>query len=135
MEEELVESDGWTIDGVADRLMDLDAIDSRSRAETIARTETAATLNTARESAYQSEGMGDEKFYWTGNIDDRTTEACEWLIRETNPNYGGDPVSLEKLKDLIEEAPTHDPDMDDNMARPEDFTVHINERKTYVRDV
>jgi hypothetical protein len=44
-------------------------------------------------------------------------------------------VSLEELKDLIEEAPTHDDEMQDNLARPDDFVVHPNERKTWVRDV
>jgi hypothetical protein len=76
-----------------------------------------------------------EKFYWTGSLDDRTTEACKWLIQETNPNENGEPVSLGKLKELIAEAPKHDDDMPNDMARPENFTVHINERKTFTRDV
>jgi len=57
------------------------------------------------------------------------------LMDQTNPNHGGDPVSLDELKSLIEEAPEHDPEMQDNLARPEDFVVHPNERKTFVRDV
>jgi hypothetical protein len=130
---ETLESDGWTIDGLADQLQQLDGVDSFSDAQRIARTETASVVNTAREEGYKQQGQGDDLFYWSGNLDNRTTDACRWLIEKTNPNHGGDPVSLEELKDLIEEAPTHDDDMDDNMARPENYTVHINERKTFIR--
>jgi len=132
---ETLTSDGWTIDGLADQLQQLPGLDDRNKAETIARTETASVLNTAREEGYEEQGLGDSLFYWSGNLDGRQTEACEWLIRETNPNYGGDPVPMDELKALIEEAPTHDPDMDDNLARPNDFCVHPNERKTFIRYV
>jgi len=135
MTEQLVDKDGWTTDGIANRLQDLEPELSKAEAETIARTETASIVNTAREEGYQETGMGDEQFYWVGGTDDRTTEACNWLMDETNPNHGGDPVSLDELKALIEEAPEHDPEMQDNLARPEDFVVHPNERKTFVRDV
>ena len=42
---------------------------------------------------------------------------------------------MDRLKELIDEAPTHDDDMDDNLARPENYVVHPNERKTWVRAV
>jgi len=132
---ETLTSDGWTIDGLADQLQQLPGLEDRNKAEVIARTETASTLNTAREDAYEEQGLEDSLFYWSGNLDGRQTSACEWLIRETNPNYGGDPVPMDELKSLIEEAPTHDPDMDDNLARPDDFVVHPQERKTFVRYV
>lgn len=135
---EQLEDNRWNIDGIANRLQDLDADLSFEEAERIARTETAATVNRAREIGYEEKGQGDDKFYWTGGgnpFDGRQTDACEWLIRETNPNYGGTPVSKERLKELIAEAPEHDPEMDDNLARPDDFVVHPNERKTWVRFV
>jgi hypothetical protein len=132
---ESLQQDGWTIDGVADQLMQLDGVDSRDRAELIARTETAATLNSARENAYAEMGDGGERFYWTGNIDDRTTEACEWLINKTNPHRGGEPVPMDELKELIDEAPEHDDDMQDDIARPDSFIVHPNERKSWARHV
>jgi hypothetical protein len=125
----------WNIDGIANRIQDLDVEISQDRAELIARTEVASTVNTAREEGYKERGQDDDTFYWTGALDSRTTEACRWLIERTNPNYGGDPVSLEKLKELIEEAPTHDPDMSDDLARPENFVVHPRERKTFTRHV
>jgi len=136
---EQLTDDGWTTDSVTDAVMDLEDSLSRNQAETIARTETASIVNTAREEGYRETGMADEKFYWTGATQseqpERTTDACDWLIQQTNPNHGGEPVKMERLKELIEEAPTHDPDMDDNLARPENYVVHPNERKTWVRHV
>ena len=133
---ETLTSDGWTIDGLADQLQQLPGLDDRNKAETIARTETASVLNTAREEGYEEQGLGDSLFYWSGNTkdqDDRTTDACDWLIKKTNPFRGGTPVKLDKLKELIAEAPSHDPNMNDNLARPDDFVVHPSERKTFVR--
>lgn len=128
--------DGWTLGDITGRIMDIDDGISREKAETVARTETAAAVNSAREQAYEETGMAEgEKFYWTGSLDDRTTDACRWLIQETNPNHGGTPVSLEKLRELIAEAPTHDPEMQDDLARPENYVIHPGERKTYTRDV
>jgi hypothetical protein len=123
--------DGWTIDDLSDQIEQLGV--SPSRADLIARTETAAVVNSAREEGYKEKGQGDDLFYWTGDIDNRTTKACEWLINKTNPFEGGDPVSMDELKELIEEAPTHDPDLPDNIARPDAFVVHPNERKTFAR--
>jgi Phage Mu protein F like protein. len=116
---ESLTDEGWTIDGVADQLMQLDGVESQDRAELIARTETASVVNSAREEGYQANDQADDKFYWTGAIDDRTTDACEWLIRQTNPNYGGTPVELKDLQDLIAEAPEHDDSMQNDLARPE----------------
>lgn len=128
-------SDEWTIDDVTDMVTSFDPSLDRNEAEAIARTETASIVNTAREEGYQEMGQGGDRFYWTGVLDDRTTDACEWLINETNPNKGGTPVSMAELKELIEEAPTHDEQMEDGLARPDDFVVHPNERKTFVRYV
>jgi len=131
--ESLTSDGGWTIDGVADQLMQVDGIDSRERATTIARTETASVLNSAREDSYQEQGLEDSKFYWTNPLDSRTTQACEWLTKKTNPFKGGNPVNMERLKELIDEAPEHDGDMQDNLARPDNYVIHPNERSSWVR--
>lgn len=131
---ESLEQDRWSIDGISDKIEQLGV--SGDRADTIARTEVASAVNTARAEGYKERGDEDgELFYWSGNLDGRQTEACEWLIEQTNPFNGGDPVPMDELKELIDEAPTHDPEMDDNLARPENFVVHPNERKTFVRHV
>jgi hypothetical protein len=132
---ETLTQDGWTIDGLADQLQQIDGLEDRDKAETIARTESSAVINTSRENGYKEQGKGDGKFYWTGAEpgDRRQTEACEWLIRKTNPFHGGTPVSLERLRELVEEAPEHDEDMQDNLARPEVWVVHPNERSTFAK--
>ncbi len=132
---ETLTSDSWTIDGVADQLEQLPGVDTQN-ARTIARTETASVLNSAREDGYEEQGEADDSlFYWSGATpgDTRQTDACEWLIEKTNPNYGGNPVSLSKLRDLVEEAPTHDDEMQDNLARPDSWVIHPNERSTFVK--
>jgi hypothetical protein len=134
---EQLEDDRWNIDGIADQLMQVPGVDTRERAELIARTELASTVNTAREDAYQDrmEAGEDQRFYWTGVEDSRTTEACTWLKEQTHPDFGGEPVGLNTLRELIEEAPSHDTEMQDGLARPENYVVHPNERHTYVRHV
>lgn len=127
---ETLTDDGWTTDGLADQLMQLDGVNSRDKAETIARTETASIVNSAREDAYEERELDDARFEWVGTSDHRTTEACTWLKEQTD---GG--VPMDRLKELIAEAPSHDPDMQDNLARPDNFVVHPNERHTFTRVV
>jgi len=107
----------------------------RDDAETIARTESSAVLNSAREIGYEERGEGDALFYWSGAEpgDDRQTEACRWLIEKTNPFHGGEPVPLQELRELVDEAPEHDDDMDNALARPDSWIVHPNERSTFVK--
>jgi hypothetical protein len=134
MADSLTVDTGFTLDSITENLMEFEADLSRDEAERIARTESSAVLNKAREIGYEEEGEADRRFYWSGAApgDDRQTEACEWLIRETNPFHGGDPVPMDELRDMVEEAPEHDPEMDDNLARPESWVVHPNERSTLV---
>jgi hypothetical protein len=110
---------------------------TQDQAETIARTEVASAANTARAEGYEERGQEEgEVFKWVGVFDDgRTTDACKWLLEQTNPKHGGTPVPLDELRELIDEAPEHDPEMQDDLARPGNYTVHPNERKTFVRHI
>ena len=128
-------TDNFTLDDVTDRVMDFADVD-RSKAERIARTETASTLNSARLEGYDERGeLEDSLFYWTGAEpgDHRQTGACEWLIRQTNPFHGGTPRPMDELQDMIGEAWQHDDEMDRDMSRPNNLVVHINERSTAVK--
>jgi len=132
----LTEPDGFTLDSMTDSLMEFEDDLSRDDAERIARTESSAVLNSAREDGYQERGEAqDGLFYWTGADpgDDRQTDACEWLIEQTNPFHGGTPVGLDELRGMLGEAHTHDDDMDRDMSRPESWIVHINERSTFAQ--
>jgi hypothetical protein len=125
--------DDFTLADVTDRIADDFGL-SRDDAETIARTESSAVLNKAREMGYEERGDADALYYWTGASppDRRQTEACEWLVETTNPFEGGDPVPMHELRQLVDEAPTHDDDMDNDLARPDSWVVHPNERSTFV---
>jgi hypothetical protein len=97
--------------------------------ETIARTESASVLNEAREEGYRDRGLDDAKFKWAGPSDSRTTEACEALKEQTNPDFGGDPVTLPKLIDAEESVQAeHFPNLSFRK-----HTIHPNERHTFVR--
>jgi hypothetical protein len=143
--DEQLTDDRWNIDGLANRLQDLDTTLSNDEAKRIARTETQSIVAHAREDGYEDKGQGEDTFYWVGSVDDRTTDACKWLIggtdtadnisggfNGTNPNYGGEPVALDELRDLIQEAAEKDPDVTTDARK---YTPHIQCRKTYVRDV
>lgn len=132
---DMLDAEGWTTDSLTEQLQDFEPSLSDAEAERIARTETASVVNTAREEAYEDRGLEDDRFKWVGTEDRRTTEACTWLKDQTNPDHGGTPVTLERLQELVAEAPTHDADMQDDLARPDNYVVHPNERHTYVRHV
>jgi hypothetical protein len=129
-----VGTDDFTLDSITESVMEFADMD-RDAAERIARTESSAALNSAREDGYDERGEGDELFYWTGAEpgDDRQTDACEWLIESTNPFHGGEPVPMNELQNMLDEAWTHDPEMSENMARPDSWVVHINERSTFAK--
>lgn len=152
---ESLEQDGWTIDGVTDQLLhNIDGLEDRDRAERIARTETNSILNHSREKAYEEFELDDGLFYWTGASppDHRQTAICAWLIagdsaaqdalenetwpstgfEGTNPNYGGEPVPIDELKELVQEAAELDPTYD---LSAREWTPHINCRSTWVRHV
>ena len=130
------------IDGVGDATADaiLDVLADHDTGESdplLDKARAAARQGDERKAAIflrrSERGEDDALFYWTGASpgDDRQTEACEWLIRQTNPFEGGQPRPMDELRSMLNEAWTHDDDMDTNMARPESWVVHINERSTF----
>lgn len=61
---------------------------------------------------------------------DNQRYACYDALRKSN---GGEPVELSELREFIEEAPEHDESMQNDLARPENYVVHPNEGKSFVR--
>lgn len=147
----LTEEGGFTLDSITDQLMEFEEDLDREEAERIARTETTATLNEAREQSYQEKDMdGDERYYWTGASpgDARQTDACGYLIagqgghlensgafsglerpNGTNPFEGGTPMQLEDLQEHVKEVARADPEIN---TSPRDWCPHINCRSTFV---
>ncbi|AGM11797.1 portal protein [Haloarcula californiae tailed virus 2] len=132
LEENLTQPQGWSLDSIVEDMSDAWPGVGKEDLEVVARTETASVLNEAREIGYESmPDSGQAKFYWQGPSDSRTTEACEELKEETNPQYGGTPVSMNELVRLEQEVQEQH---FTNLSFRK-HTVHPNERHTFVRQV
>jgi hypothetical protein len=148
MMETLTDERGWTLDGLTDQLQQLDGLSNRDDAERVARTETTSILNSSREIAYEEQGKDDQRFYWTGALDSRTTETCKYLqngfdadltnpgdfsgLRRpegTDPFEGGTPMQLEELKEHVKEVARADSEIS---TQPRELVPHINCRSTFV---
>lgn len=129
LEDALTDPGGWSLDSMVDRMSDALPRADPEDLETIARTESASVLNEAREEGYRDRGLDDAKFKWAGPSDSRTTDACERLKAETNPDFGGTPVTLPKLIDK-EEAVQADEFPNLSFRK---HTIHPNERHTFIR--
>ncbi|QLG62822.1 hypothetical protein [Halorarum salinum] len=123
---ETLTEDGWSIAELQDRILEIEPDLAEHEAERIARTETQAVVNDAREIGYRErDDFEDLRFRWAGPDDHRTTETCE-AIKDQTPEEG---LSLSELESLVEEVAReegHD---------PRKWTPHIQCRHTYVRDV
>lgn len=117
---------GWSVDSIADNLQSMALGLDQDDAERIARTETQALVNAAREEGYREEfDVEAERFRWVGPDDDRTTDTCEAIAAEV----GEDGVPLPELQDTVGRiAREHGHD-------PRDWTPHVNCRHTYTRVV
>jgi hypothetical protein len=146
--QDMLTDDDWSLDNMASELSDTFGV-GEDKAETWARTETQSVVNHAYEDALeerQEERDEEFKFKWVGSVDSRTTDSCRWLLGGddlanqisgtgfdgTNPKHGGTPVTMEELKERIEQAADLDPEIN---TRARTFTPHINCRKRYVRVV
>jgi ribosomal protein L37E len=141
LSETLQQPQGWSLRSIADSLQEEFALDE-VEAETIARAETKAINDRAREIGYERQGSADEaQFKFLGPIDDRKETSCLWLIggdslagtstgfEGTNPDYGGEPVTLDRLRDLVQEA--NNRFVDGHDARR--YAPHIGCRDSYVQ--
>jgi len=127
-------NDDFTLDSITEGLLEFESDLDRDAAERIARTESSAVLNRARELGYEERGDADGLFYWSGAEpgDDRQTEACRLLIERTNPFHGGEPVPMDELRSLLTWAAEQDDDLDASMVREDSWIIHINERSTLI---
>lgn len=135
--ENLTQPQGWSVHSLTEDLSDEFASLSRKQAETIARNETAAIMNTAREEAYKSRPDEDEyEYYWSNPQDHRTTDVCNEIIEEIESQGGA--VDLPTLKDiLLDKAQKYanDPDNGGTPQRVDEWLPHFECRSTFVREV
>lgn len=132
LEDNLTQEQGWSLRSIVEDMQDVWPGVPKEDLEVVARTETASVLNEAREIGYESfEGAGDDRFYWQGPSDSRTTDACEELKERTNPQHGGTPVSMNEMVRMQQEVQQqHFPSLSFRK-----HTIHPNERHTFVRQV
>ena len=131
--DKLSERENWSIGRLTSEFSDQFGVPS-SDASTLIRTEMASVLGNARQDVYEDleETMDEEPvFKWVGPDDHRTTEACEWLKEQTNPDYGGTPRTMSKLIELEKEA--HEKFFDLDTFRK--HVVHPNERHMFTEVV
>lgn len=130
----LTQPQGWSIDSIATNLRKAtDGVD-RDTARTTAQTEATAILNEARAKAVrelEQETGVDVLHYWDGPDDEDTTDMCTWLKEQTNPEYGGDPVSMDELEQLQRTAIEKYGDGQPYAGSVRSHVLHPNERHTH----
>lgn len=132
LKEELQEPEGWSIDSLTDTLSEELRIDE-DKAQSIARTESGAVLNTSREVAYEaSPGSDDFVYYWSGADDSRTTDLCHDIKDEVEDRGGA--VPMDELKQILHDKAQDYPNYG-TPGRVDDWMPHYNCRHTFVRDV
>lgn len=133
LRDSLETSHGWSLDSIASNIQEMDPDLSDFEAERLGRDITSSAVDHAREAGYSERlDMDEETFYAVNPMNNRTTDACKFLVSETNPRHGGTPVLLSRYKELVQEANERDEDIDHD-AR--EFKPHIQCRTTYVRAV
>jgi len=127
-EEKLDQPQGWSRRSLIKDFADRFKISEQQAADTL-ETQLTNVLNEAREQGYQRQGDTDDRlFKWVGPADDDKTDACWELLRETNPQYGGEPRPLDELKELVKEKrEEHYPEFGGA-----EWSVHWGERDTFV---
>lgn len=134
LEENLTQPQGWSLQSLVDDMEEeFPEADTEYLME-VARNETSAVLNNAREEAYEEREDSESYVYsWVGPVDHRTTDTC-LSIAERIEDRGG-AVPMDDLKEiLLEEARAHS-DAEGTPGRAEDFVPHWNCRRTMVRRV
>lgn len=133
LEENLRNPQGWSVESIVDDLVSEIPDLSSPQAVTIARTETGAVLNKARELAYRNRPEETEYFYaWEGPDDSRTSVVCE-SVKEEIDRRGGSvtPTSLRRILRDHARAYTNRGGLPD---RVDEYVPHFNCRHTMVRE-
>lgn len=129
---------GFRVEDMVNDLQDIFPHIDEQRALNIARTETGAVLDTARELAHEAEteeksdAEGEDYepplYYWVGPNDDSTTDICSEVGKITKEKGG---VTLEKLKQLLREHASDS--LSGTPSRVDQWSPHYQCRRTYER--
>ncbi len=116
----MTQQDGWSLGQVTRKLQAKFPQLSEWEAERIARTETTAIANKARELDFQDSQPPETLYYWGGPDDDRTSDVC----REIKERLKGQGLPLGALKALVNEVSVK------YGMKPRDWTPHPQCRHT-----
>lgn len=136
LEENLAQPQGWSIESLVRDLRDMYSGMAVEQALNIARTETAAILNSAREDAYKEREDADEYvYYWQGPTDHRTTAVCREIKQEVERRGGN--VPLPELRNILRaKAQKYENTAEGGTPeRVDEFVPHYQCRHTFIRDV
>lgn len=131
LQDSMTEQHGWSLDSLQSNIREIAPGLEKYERERLARDLSQQVVTEARDENYaELEAERDEeiKVGWSGPSDRRTTDACEW-IKDQIPEEG---VSRDRLKELIQEAPEHDDEIETD---PREFSPHISCRHSMVRRV
>lgn len=156
IKDQLTDPQGWSIETVAKELADEFPQFAIEQAENIARTEIAATLNKAREIAYdaaqaaaaanrarnitglpgQDESPAEDEgvmYYWAGPEDHATTNICSETKKEIESRGGY--VGKDELKAILKEKAKEYKEEDGGLPeRVDSFVPHFECRHTFIRE-
>jgi len=100
----LTQRQGWSLESINNRLAAAVPDVSKDTRRNITVNAVQDVVNAAVELGYVIEGNLDEReFYYAGPDHPTICEHCRDLLQETNPGYGGDPVPLQELRDMIQQ--------------------------------
>lgn len=134
--------EGFRVEDIVEDLQDLFPSISEEKALNIARTETSALLDTAKDLAHDAEMAEIEEeaddpdeveekqplFVWTGPSDDSTTEICSEVKRITENKNG---VPLDELEDILKSHATKS--RSGTPSRVSEWSPHFQCRHTFER--
>jgi hypothetical protein len=116
----MTQEGGWSLSQITRKLQVKFPQLGEWEAERIARTETTAIANKARELDFQDSQPPETLYYWGGPDDDRTSDVC----REIKERLKGQGLPLGALKALVNEVSVK------YQMKPRDWTPHPNCRHT-----
>lgn len=136
LEDNLTDESGWSISSIVDDIRDKFPGMGETKAVNIARTETSAVVNSAREEAYrQQSGSAQYVYYWQGPADHRRTKVCEEITEEVEARGGN--VPLNELRSILRHYAKKYKNTPEGGTpeRVSEWTPHYQCRHTFIRDV
>lgn len=136
LRDNLTQPQGWSIESLVRDLQSIYPGMDDEQAHNIARTETSAVLNSAREEAYKKRPQAaNYVYYWSGPADHRRTDVCKEIVNEVESRGGS--VPMNELRSILRSKARkyENTDQGGTPERVSEWCPHYQCRHTFVRDV